>query len=162
MLRKIVQSWYPPVEKNELAVFTCGRSSVFSAGFLRQQKSCLLAFCYRWDLLLFLWLCLLFSCFLVLKWNTSHCLPCGNSPGKLFSHESWVQGFCCAILLLGCWFVLFHILKSFGFYKEDTLCMYLFLMSVLIAIYRFYHKNIQKFVQTMMHRYSICCITTSP
>jgi len=58
--------------------------------------------------------------------------------------------------------VLLHLLKSLSFYEEDTLRMYLFLMSVLTTVNRFYHKNIQKFVQTMMQRYSVGWITTSP
>lgn len=110
----------------------------------------------------------LLTFFLLSGFKTEHkplCLPWGNSPRKPFSHtgiKGRVHRFCCAILLLGCWFVLLHILKSLTFYEEDTLCMCLFLMSVLFIVNGFYHKNIQKFVQTMMQRYSAGRITTSP
>lgn len=46
--------------------------------------------------------------------------------------------------------MLLHILKNLSFYEEDTLCMYLFLMAVLITVSGFCHKDIQKFVQTTM------------
>lgn len=82
--------------------------SVFSEGFLSSRRA--LALHHRERLLLFLWLCLLFSCFWVLKQNTSHCvcpgvIPHGNHSVIQVSRAGstdfavlffyWVAGLCC-------------------------------------------------------------------
>lgn len=115
-----------------------------------QQESCLLALHHKWHLILFLWPCLLFPCFLALEQKISHCICLVVIPqGKLLGHVG-VKG--PQSLLFFYWDagLSYFTDLNLNFHGEDTLCLYLFLMSILITVNRFSHTNIGTSVQMMM------------